>query len=92
MLQGLCQFGCHYLAKCVIRVHVADVQAALVLQLHPAEDGGLGRLMDEVYHLETVGPILDSTYRIDTAIPGHQPHCLCQSCVTTTCHQEFRSW
>jgi hypothetical protein len=38
-------------------------------ELHLA-DGDLGRLMDEVYHPETVEAILEITYRITKAISG----------------------
>jgi hypothetical protein len=55
----------HLLFECPA---LADVRVAFPdLELHLA-DGNLGRLMDEVYHLETVEAILDFTYRITKAI------------------------
>jgi hypothetical protein len=58
----------HLLFECPA---LADVQAAFPDdELHLA-DGDLGRLMDEVYHPETVEAILDFTFdRITKAISG----------------------
>jgi hypothetical protein len=69
---------------------VADVRAAFPdHELHLA-DGALGRLMDEVYHPETVEAILDFTYRTTKAISEAISLIGCVSPVTIIIERQVR--